>query len=90
MPRSMTPARRHESTHDMRIDLDRWLRLALVAAGIALLAACGSLPIARDRPARYPAAPVRAERAQVVGIGGAAGHARGAALVAHLHAQAMI
>ncbi len=37
----------------MRMDLYRWLRLALAGAGIALLAACGALPIARERPAGH-------------------------------------
>ncbi|MDM0020247.1 phospholipase D family protein [Variovorax saccharolyticus] len=46
----------------MRIALDRRVRLALACAGIALLAACGSLPISRDRPADYAAAPDRSSR----------------------------
>ena len=46
----------------MRMDLYRWLRLALLGAGIALLGACGALPIARDRPADHAAAPDRSTR----------------------------
>jgi len=46
----------------MRMDLYRWLRLALLGAGIALLGACGALPIARDRPAGHAAAPDRSTR----------------------------
>jgi putative cardiolipin synthase len=44
------------------MDLYRWLRLALLGAGIALLGACGALPIARDRPADHAAAPDRSTR----------------------------
>jgi len=46
----------------MRIAQDYRVRLALACAGIALLAACGSLPISRDRPADYAAAPDRSTR----------------------------
>lgn len=46
----------------MRMDLKRWLRLALAGAGIALLAACGALPIALERSAGYAAAPDRSTR----------------------------
>ncbi|MGO4391440.1 phospholipase D family protein [Variovorax sp. M-6] len=46
----------------MTMALDRWLRLALACAGIALLGACGSLPVSRDRPAEYAAAADRSTR----------------------------